>query len=266
MTGSGTLHFAGDAATRLEAICATSDVVDQRRWTLPRLGLQPGERVIDIGCGPGFLARALAEAVEPTGAVLGIDISDPLLERARQRCADLPWVTLLSGDARSLPAEDAGLDVAVCIQVLEYVDDADRAIGEIARVLRAGGRAVLIDTDWRTLVWHTNEPERMRRVLACWDEHARHPHLPCTLAARLRRAGLVVDGIEIYPLLNPRLHEDTYSHDIIRLIAAFVAGRQGLSEAEAGAWEAELRALGAEDAYFMSLNRYQFAAHRPGAT
>jgi arsenite methyltransferase len=111
MTDPGTLHFEGDAARRLEAIYATGDVVAQRRWTLPRLGLQPGERVVDIGCGPGFLARAIGEVVESKGAVLGIDISDRLLDRARQRCADLPWATLLGGDARSLPAEDASVDV-----------------------------------------------------------------------------------------------------------------------------------------------------------
>ncbi len=70
---------------------------------------------------------------------------------------------------------------------------------------------------------------------------------------------------EVVPRFNPELHEDTFSHGMIDLIAAFAAGRKGVSEAEAQAWAAELRALGASGDYFFSLNRYLFLAEKPGA-
>lgn len=69
----------------------------------------------------------------------------------------------------------------------------------------------------------------------------------------------------VVPLFNPELHEDTFSHGMIDPIAAFATGRKGVSAAEAQAWAAELRALGANGDCFFSLNRYLFLAEKPGA-
>ncbi len=81
----------------------------------------------------------------------------------------------------------------------------------------------------------------------------------------MREAGFTIVAREVVPLLNPELHEDTFSHGMIDLIAAFATGRNGVSEAEARAWAAELRALGENGDYFFSLNRYLFLAEKPGA-
>jgi arsenite methyltransferase len=82
------------------------------------------------------------------------------------------------------------------------------------------------------------------------------------LGPRLRRAGFAVEHVETLTILNPRLHEDTYSHGIIGLIRSFVA-RRDMQAAEAEAWELELRELGARDEYFFSLGRFVFLARRP---
>ncbi len=102
----------------------------------------------------------------------------------------------------------------------------------------------------------------MGRVLAAWEAHCAHPTLPRTLGPRLRRAGFDVERVEVLTILNPRLHEDTYSHGIIGLIRSFVT-KHGLKAAEGKAWEAELRELGARDEYFFSLGRFVFLARRP---
>ncbi len=76
------LAFSSDAAETLVAAYRTPDMVRQRDATLQRLHLKPGERVIDIGCGPGFLCKSMAAAVGPTGRVVGIDISEDLIDFA----------------------------------------------------------------------------------------------------------------------------------------------------------------------------------------
>src|SRR5215212_8580833 len=121
------LQFSDEAARKLEAIYSSADVVAQRRATLNRLGLRPGERVIDIGCGPGFLCEEMAEAVGETGAVVGVELSEDLitLARARNACS---WLTYQHGDAQALDVPDASFHVAASAQVLEYLDDPDRAI------------------------------------------------------------------------------------------------------------------------------------------
>ena len=96
---------------------------------------------------------------------------------------------LREADATSLPVEDEDFDAALCVQVLEYVENADAALAEMRRALKPGGRLVVWDVDWSTVSWHSQQPERMERVLAAWDEHLVHPTPPRTLAGRLRSVG-----------------------------------------------------------------------------
>ena len=147
------LQFSDKAARTLEAIYASADVVAQRRATLDHLALAHGEAVVDIGCGPGFLCEEMAEAVGESGRVLGVDVSDDLLTFARERNTR-QWLAYEQGDARQLALPDASFDAAVCVQTLEYIDDADRAIGEMFRVLKPGGRALVVNTDWDRVAWY----------------------------------------------------------------------------------------------------------------
>ncbi|MCC7360325.1 MAG: methyltransferase domain-containing protein [Anaerolineales bacterium] len=251
---------------RVEAIYTTSDVVAQRQAVLSALEPCPGERVLDIGFGPGFLAREIAAAVGTGGAVHGIDTSESMLALSQRRCAGLPWVALRLGDAAQLPYPDGYFDAAVSTQVYEYVVDVTAALRELQRVLRPGGRAVVLDTDWDSIVWHAANQVRMDRVLAAFTEHCAHPYLARTLVPRLRQAGFTSSRSLVFPLFNPRYDADTYSHGIIDFIAAFVPGHRGVTEAEAQAWADELRQLGQNGDYFFSLNRYLFCVEKPATS
>src|SRR5205823_9864293 len=101
-----------DAATsrRVESSYATPDVVEQRRVVVGALSLQPGERVLDIGSGPGFLACEMASAVGASGSVTGIDPSEAMLSVAEGRQAPA-HVTFGPGDATDLPFADGEFDV-----------------------------------------------------------------------------------------------------------------------------------------------------------
>lgn len=254
-----------DAATvkALEATYTTPDVVAQRTRVLEFLGLAPGERVLDIGVGPGLLAWDIARLVGPAGRVVGLDLSEPMLAASAARLADFPQASFVRGDATDLGFADASFDAAVSTQVYEYVADMPKALSELRRVLRPGGRAVILDTDWRSIVWHASDPALMDRVLSAWDSHLADPHLPARLGSLLRQAGFEVRRVEVLPMLSPRWQPVSYAAGMMRTIEAYVAGRldsAGLTTAELEAWRADQEALAARDEFFFSLNRYAFLA------
>ena len=170
MTMPNTLAFDTATARRIEANYLTREVVAQRHEIMRRLELKPGEQVIDIGAGPCLLTEEMARAVGPAGRVVGIDLSNEMLSMGRVRCAGQPWVELGDADAVSLPFPKATFDAAVASQVYEYVGDLARALAEARRVLRPGGRLLVLDTDWDSIVWHATDPARAGRLLATWTQ------------------------------------------------------------------------------------------------
>jgi arsenite methyltransferase len=257
--------FDDNASRKLEAAYLTPDVVQQRRATLRALTLRPGERVLDVGSGPGLLAAEIARVVGPAGHVTGIDISDPMLTLGQRRCADLDSagrVSFAKADAAALPFAEASFDVAVSTQVYEYVADLSTALAELYRVLRPGGRALILDTDWDSIVWHATDPDLMRRMLDTWTQRFADPYLPRTLANQLRAAGFQVSHIDVLVLLNPEYDPNTFSAANGKIMADFAVTRGGVTRDQADAWMADLHRLGREGRYFFSLNRYLFLASR----
>ncbi|MGH3871593.1 MAG: methyltransferase domain-containing protein [Pseudonocardiaceae bacterium] len=259
------LRFDGAHATQAEAQYHSPEMSRQRDHLRALLALRPGERVLDIGCGPGILAEEMAREVGPTGAVCGIDISESMLALAEQRCGAEDQVTLQPGRAESIPFGDEEFDTAIAVQVYEYVPDVERALAELFRVLRPGGRAVILDTDWDSLVWHTEDRTRMRGILELWDGHLADPRLPERLGHLLTRAGFEEKSLTTLTFLNRECHEGTYSFWLIGFVESFVCAQGGGSPEEAHAWAAELRALARERRYFFSLGRYAFTVLRPAS-
>ena len=249
------LEFDEENARRLVEVYTTPDVVEQRRATRAILALKPGEHVLDVGSGPGFLADEMAQEVGADGRVAGVDPSESMLALAKRQTAAAEFQ---SGDALSLPFADETFDVVVSTQVLEYVEDVAAALAEARRVLRPGGRLLVLDTDWDSIVWRTADLDRMNRVLDAWADHLADPRLPRRLPGLMREAGLEPEHVAVLPILNHPYDPRTYSAGMLTLVADYVAGRRDVTEAEAAAWADELTGLG-ED-YFFSLNRYVFVA------
>lgn len=258
------IEFNEAAARGLEAAYLTTDVVEQRAVVARALALEPGQAVLDIGCGPALLLRALALTVGAEGRACGLDQSEPMLEAARRRCDDLSQVAFERGDAAKLPFPDDGFDAVVTTQVYEYVPDIPGALAEVRRVLRPGGRLVVLDTDYESLVVHTEDPARLARIVDAWDEHFVHRGLPRTLGAHMRAAGFRLRERLAIPMFNPEHHKNAFSWHLTKMIAGFSAGRRDCTKEDASGWLAELDALGREGRYFFSLNRYLFVGDLPG--
>jgi arsenite methyltransferase len=254
------MDFDERTSRHVEAVYTTPDVVEQRRLVIDALDPKPGEHVLDIGSGPGFLACEIAAIVGEEGSVHGVDPSESMLAIAahRERVAGSAPTEFRAGDAVALPYPDASFDAAVSTQVYEYVEDMPTALAEARRVLRPGGRLLVLDTDWDSVVWHSSDRDRMRRVLAAWDEHLADPHLPAHLTGLLEQAGFAVRQRTTIPILNAGFDSDSYSAGLVGFITGFVPGRKGITEDEARAWADDLATQGND--YFFSINRYVFVA------
>jgi arsenite methyltransferase len=242
------LQFDEELAKQVEATYQQPDIVEQRRATRALLALRRGEQVLDVGSGPGFLAAEMAAEVGPGGRVVGLDPSESMLAMGRRRGASVGFV---AGDALALPFDGESFDAAVATQVYEYVADMPAALAEARRVLRPGGRLLVLDTDWDSIVWHSSDRDRMQRVLEKWNDHLADPYLPRRLPRLLRDAGFVLRDAAIIPILNRGTDPAAFSRGIIPVIAEFVGDPE---------WAADLERLG--DDYFFSLNRYVFVSYR----
>ncbi len=257
-----TLRFTKKAAADLAAAYAAPDLVAQREAVLQLLKLRPGERVIDIGCGPGFLSESMAAQTGPGGHVLGVDISDDLIALCRDRAppANLSYAV---EDALSLSAGTGSFDVAVSTQVAEYVPDTTALLAEMARVLRPGGRALVMATDWRAVGWHSTAPARMTEVMRAWEKHCAHPCLPRVLAPALRQAGFIEVQATMHPLVNLSFHRKSYSYAIAKLLRDYVQ-KENVTPETIEAWFDDLVRLDEAGQYYFTSARMILQARKAG--
>jgi arsenite methyltransferase len=258
------IDFDESTVGQLEVLYDARDVLRRRQLVREALGVAPGERILDVGCGPGFYVAELLEQVGSDGSVVGIDSSRPMLAVAAHRSEGHDNVSFHEADATSLPVESANFDAALSVQVLEYVADVSAALAEMYRALRAGGRLVVWDVDWATVSLHTTDPARTERILRSWDGHLMHPSLPQTLTAQLQAAGFDDIRLEGHTFATNELDPNTYGGFLVPFIAQFVVGRDGISRDEANAWEAEQRELAQRSEFFFACSQFCFTATRPG--
>jgi arsenite methyltransferase len=258
----GQLEFDRRLVERLERLYATRDVLRRRELVRAALGARPGDRVLDVGCGPGFYVTELLEAVGHEGSVVGLDASADMLAVAARRAEGYGSVTFHEADATSLPVPNASFERALCVQVLEYVRDVPAALSEMHRALRPGGRVLVWDVDWATVSWNAIDRQLTRRVLAAWDQHLTHPSVPRTLAAQLRNAGFADVRMDARAFATTELIPDAYGGSLVPLLEQYVAKQGGMNQQEAKAWADEQRELSDRGEFFFTVTQFCFTATR----
>lgn len=168
---------------------------------LEGLDLQPGHRVLDIATGPGEPALTIADAVGPEGEVLGIDLSDRMIDHARRSAkrAGASNVRFELMDAEDMDLDDASFDRVVCRSSLQIMTAPSRALAEIARVLEPGGRfatSVWADPGERSPALHAIIGPMLRHCTPDETGYIPTPYElggPGTLVGMVEEAGLEVD-------------------------------------------------------------------------
>lgn len=137
MNSTDTFQISLETAETYEAAFVPSLFAHLATHLVDAAEVTAGDRVLDVACGTGIVARTAAERTGPAGRVVGLDLNEAMLTVARRVRPDLDW---RQGDAASLPFPEDSFDVALCQSGLMFVPDEAAAVGEMARVVRPGGR------------------------------------------------------------------------------------------------------------------------------
>jgi len=166
--------------------------------------LQPGARALDVACGTGDLALELARRVGPGGEVVACDFSEQMLELAREKAADVPTVHVEWANALELPYRDDEFAAATVGFGVRNFADLDRGLSELARVVRPGGKVVILEMTTPTrpplstffAVWFDRIVPLLGRLAGDGDAFTYLPRSvqrfpgPHELAATMERCGL----------------------------------------------------------------------------
>lgn len=250
------------AVARLDRHYSTPQIVGQRARFRAAVAARPGERGLDVGCGAGHLACELAREVAPAGRIVAMDRSRESVRASDARVAREKLggiVEVRTGDAASLEFPDESFDFVVATQVYCYVPDVARAIREAARVLRKGGRLVILDSDWDMCVWGSKDPLLTRRMVAGRAARFAHAGLPRELHRLVRAAGLTLLNADVFSIIETRYDPDSFGVGMIETTCE-TALRYGVPAAEVAAWEEDLRSRETEGEWFFCLNRFIFSA------
>lgn len=163
----------------------------RERLLVPGLDYQPGDRLLEVGCGVGAVLAVLGETF-PGVRLTGVDVVPSQIGAARGLLAERGVeASLVVADARALPFEDASFDHAYGVWVLEHIRDGARVLRELRRVLRPGGTVALHETDYAMFHVFPNDPDIVylgEAQVALFREQG-DPHVARALGARLVASG-----------------------------------------------------------------------------
>jgi SAM-dependent methyltransferase len=236
----------------------------QRSYVLMRV--EPGQTVLDVGCGTGIDTLELGALVGSSGQVVGVDYDADMVAKADQHAQEAnvsAWVTHQKADVTQLPFEDNKFDSCRSERVFQHLREPEKALDEMVRVTKSGGWIVVFDADWGAMSINSFETDLERRLVRFRTEHLQHNgYSGRKLLGMFKRRGLA--DIVVEP-------GSTYFDDlsVARFIASFdeferEAVAQGIiTSEELARWQASLEKAAASGDFFMSLTGMMVAGRKP---
>lgn len=244
----------------LSALAAAKEYKNQS-YELLEIGL--GNAVLDVGCGTGDDARALADRVGPRGRVVGVDSSAAAIKEAIRRSAGLSSpVEFRVGDVYHLEFTTGEFDGARADRVFQHLNDPAAALSELVRVTRSGGKVVVFDPDWDTLVVDSPDRKTTRELLRGHSDSTRSPWAGRQLRAMFLDAGLT--DVEVRPVAAV-LTRFPLADQLLWLTASSErAVEAGIVPADqATAWLNQLQAADQAGRFFAGVTGYTVAGRKP---
>jgi len=237
-------------------------IIELTNQGLARLKAKTGDRVLEIGCGTGEDTRAIAKNVGSSGSIVAIDTSETMLKEAKNRSMSADSkIDFQVADVNNLEFPDRTFNCCWSQRVFQHLAEPTKALNEIARVLKPGGRVGILDTDWGTFAIDSQDKQLTQKITTCF-------------------AGLIQNGLVGRQL--PRLcansgfkNIDYFANTIISTnfemlfddfgmseALAYLEHQQVCSKLELDSWKEELRKNHENNCFYFSVTMYGIVAER----
>lgn len=237
---------------------------EYKRRALALLEPRPGARYLEVGCGAGVDARALAALVVPGGRVVALDFSEALLAEARAQSPDLP-IEYVQGDAHRLQFPDASFDGCRSDRVFQHLNDPATALREMIRVARPGAPIVITEPDWETYVVDVPDRALFRALLAHHvDAAQQNGWIGRELPRLFRDAGLADVHVVPEAIYGAAEDYDVAEKGTALESRATSAAKAGvISQADADRWVRELREQRDSGRFWLSMLLFTVRGRKP---
>src|SRR5918997_6611383 len=233
-----------------------------RDWAIAAVAVQPGEIAVDVGSGTGSITLLLGTLVAPDGQAIGIEPNPRLREIADARATAAAGVRFVDGLAGELPLADGSVDVLWCERVLQHLPDPQAAIDEFARVLRPGGRAMLLDSDHASRVMSALDYEIEAKINAAFMGQIPNPRAARLIPQQAMRAGFTLDpDIGSSALLVPP--QELRKSPLVQMMAEQAVSDGTLSQAEADEAVRAVQAAAVAEHAFSAVTMFGFLVRKP---
>ena len=226
---------------------------------LAPLDLRRGSRVLDYGCGPGFVTEGMAGIVGSKGRAHGVDLNASFVTKASNRNSGSANISFHQVEGDRIPLDDATVDRLLCKNVLEYVPDVQTTLAEFHRVLEPGGRLLLIDSDWGFVAVEPWGRERTRRFFDAAAPAFREPEIGRKLRVHVLEAGFEDVDVRV----QAGVDTEGGSLLVLRNMASYASTFDAFSADEIDAMLAEAQAAVEADRYLFCLPQFLVTRVRP---
>ena len=251
--------------TRLEARGRHPVFAQMLTDYLDAMDIDTADRVLDIGCGSGIAARAIARRDGFSGEVLGIDLSAYLIGVAQDLASDeglSDRIAFKAGDMHSLDIADESFDAVVAHTLFSHVDDPAAVLNEARRVVKPGGMIGIFDGDYASLTFEQDDPEKGQK-----DDQklisaiVTNPRIMRQLPRLAKRAGLEV--VASFPYVMAEMGRADYWVAGLESFRTLLARSGAMTEAEANAFVDAQLAASDQGTFFGASNYFGYVLKRP---
>jgi ubiquinone/menaquinone biosynthesis C-methylase UbiE len=237
---------------------------EEKQLTYTAMHIQPGQRVLDVGCGPGVDTIALAVLVGESGSVDGVDADPTLVAAAERRAAAAgihDRVHHHVADALALPFDAQTFDAVRGERLFQHLSDPPAALAEMLRVARPSGWIVVLDTDYSTTTVDSDQTDLERRLALAAAQSVRSGYVARKLYRMFTDQGLSDISVTVRPVTLTKY--EFARGALLDLIEPGALASGIVTEEQLDAWHAELEQADARNAFFACFNMILVSGCKP---
>lgn len=247
---------------RLEYRGTDRNFVRMRDTYLDRIAPAAGARVLDFGCGTGVVARALAKRDGFTGAIVGIDVSDALVDAARRLAQDEGLgdrIEFRVGDCHAVEDPDDSYDLVIGHTLVSHVVDPAKVISEASRLIRSDGTVAIFDGDYASLTYGAGDPDLNQQVVdGILAAVVANPYVMRRIPELLSRCRL--DVVAFLPEILAEAGEAAFFASLFESYVPMAVSAGTVSNEIAGDWLATQREASRSGSFFGACSYYAYIA------